>query len=82
VSVVATLSLAGPGLDARVKIIAVPESRWNVHRQEVEGGFGKVRLEIENVSSDATPRTNNLTDPSPLTTLDGVATMNGGTILG
>jgi predicted dinucleotide-utilizing enzyme len=49
------LSLAGPGPEpARVKVIAVPRSQRNGHGLEVEGWFGKLRVEIGNVSSYAT----------------------------
>jgi aspartate dehydrogenase len=60
VNVVAALSLAGigPAL-TRIKIFAVPGLERNQHRVTVEGEFGRLRLEIENVPSE-NPRTGRL----------------------
>lgn len=60
VNVVAALSLAGIGPDrTRIKIFAVPGQERNQHRITVEGEFGRLRVEIENVPSD-NPRTGKL----------------------
>lgn len=58
VNVSAALSLAGIGPDrTRVRIIAVPGGRFNQHRIEVRGEFGRLTVEIENTPSDTNPRT-------------------------
>jgi aspartate dehydrogenase len=58
VNVSAALSLAGIGPDrTRVRIIAVPGGRFNQHRIEVRGEFGRLTVEIENIPSDSNPRT-------------------------
>jgi aspartate dehydrogenase len=73
VNVAATLSLAGVGPErTRVKVVAVPGSQKNVHQIEVEGEFGKLTVEIENVPSDANPRTSKLAYLSAMATLKGI----------
>jgi aspartate dehydrogenase len=58
VNVSAALSLAGIGPDlTRVRILAVPGGRFNQHRIEVRGEFGRLCVEIENVPSATNPRT-------------------------
>lgn len=60
VNVVAALSLAGIGPDrTRIKIYAVPGQARNQHRITVEGDFGLLRFEVENVPSE-NPRTGRL----------------------
>jgi aspartate dehydrogenase len=60
VNVVAALSLAGIGPDrTRIEIYAVPGQQVNQHRIAIEGEFGRLRIEIENVPS-ANPRTGRL----------------------
>jgi len=60
VNVVAALSLAGIGPDrTRIKIYAVPGQARNQHRITVEGEFGTLRIEVENVPSE-NPRTGRL----------------------
>ncbi len=60
VNVVAALSLAGLGPEkTRIKLYAVPGQRRNLHRITIEGEFGTIRLEIENVPSE-NPRTGKL----------------------
>jgi aspartate dehydrogenase len=57
VNVVAALSLAGIGPErTRIKIFAVPGQARNQHRITVEGEFGTLRIEVENVPSE-NPRT-------------------------
>jgi len=57
VNVVAALSLAGVGPErTRIKIFAVPGQPRNQHRITVEGEFGRLVIEVENVPS-ANPRT-------------------------
>jgi aspartate dehydrogenase len=60
VNVSAALSLAGIGVDrTRVRIIADPEVRRNLHRVEVWGDFGRIETLTENVPS-ANPKTSHL----------------------
>jgi len=60
VNVVAALSLAGLGPErTRIKIYAVPGQARNQHRITVEGDFGVLRFEVENVPSE-NPRTGRL----------------------
>jgi len=57
---VAALSLAGLGPErTRIKIYAVPGQARNQHRITVEGDFGRLRFEVENVPSE-NPRTGRL----------------------
>jgi aspartate dehydrogenase len=60
VNVLAALSLAGIGPElTRIRIYAVPGLARNMHRVTVEGEFGKLAVEIENVPSE-NPRTGKL----------------------
>jgi aspartate dehydrogenase len=60
VNVVAALSLAGVGPDrTRIRLFAVPGQAHNQHRITVEGEFGRLRIEVENVPS-VNPRTGKL----------------------
>lgn len=60
VNVLAALSLAGIGPDlTRTKIYAVPGLTRNQHRIAVEGEFGRIAIEVENVPSE-NPRTGKL----------------------
>ena len=57
VNVVAALSLAGIGPErTRIKLFATPGQQRNQHRITVEGEFGQLVIEVENVPS-ANPRT-------------------------
>ncbi|HEY7295608.1 MAG TPA: aspartate dehydrogenase domain-containing protein, partial [Dehalococcoidia bacterium] len=61
VNVAAALSLAGVGPDETwVCIVAVPWLERNCHEIEVEGAFGRLAIQIENVPSE-NPRTGRLT---------------------
>ena len=60
VNVVAAVSLASIGPEkTRIKIYAVPGLERNQHRVTIEGEFGRLRVEIENVPSE-NPRTGKL----------------------
>jgi aspartate dehydrogenase len=60
VNVLAALSLAGIGPElTRIKIFAVPGLARNVHRVTIQGEFGRLTVEIENVPSE-NPRTGKL----------------------
>src|SRR5256712_643666 len=61
VNVVAALSLAGIGPErTRIRIFAVPDLATNQHRITVQVEFGRLSVEIENVTSE-NPRTGRLT---------------------
>ena len=60
VNVVAALSLAGVGPElTRICVYAVPGMTMNQHRIRVEGEFGRLAIEVENVPSE-NPRTGKL----------------------
>jgi aspartate dehydrogenase len=60
VNVVAALALAGLGPErTRIRLFAVPGQTRNQHRILVEGEFGSLRVEVENVPSE-NPRTGRL----------------------
>jgi aspartate dehydrogenase len=60
VNVLAALSLAGIGPElTRIRIYAVPGLARNVHRVTIQGEFGRLTVEIENVPSE-NPRTGKL----------------------
>jgi aspartate dehydrogenase len=60
VNVVAALSLAGIGPErTRIKVFAVPGQERNRHLITVEGDFGRLRIEVDNVPSE-NPRTGRL----------------------
>ena len=60
VNVVAAVSRASIGPEkTRIKIYAVPGLERNQHRVTIEGEFGRLRVEIENVPSE-NPRTGKL----------------------
>lgn len=70
VNVPAALSLAGVGLDrTRVQVLAVPGCRFNQHQIEIQGEFGRLRVEIENTPSSMNPRTGLLSVFSSIETL-------------
>ena len=70
VNVAATLSLAGIGLDkTKVRIIADPKLRLNVHEIRVRGKAGELVTEARNVSSPDAPRTSYLAALSAIQTL-------------
>lgn len=73
VNVLAALSLAGIGPElTRIKIFAVPGLARNVHRVTVEGEFGRLVVEIENVPSE-NPRTGKLSYLSTIALLKDLA---------
>ncbi len=60
VNVVAAVALAGVGPErTRIRIFAVPGLARNQHRVTVEGDFGRLAIEIENIPSE-NPRTGRL----------------------
>lgn len=73
VNVLAALSLAGIGPErTRTKIYAVPGLMRNTHRIRVEGEFGALRIEVENVPSE-NPRTGRLSYLSTIALLRDLA---------
>jgi aspartate dehydrogenase len=80
VNVVAALSLAGIGPElTRIRIHAVPGLGRNQHRITIEGEFGTLRIEVENVPSE-NPRTGKLSYLSTIALLrDLGATLRVGT---
>ena len=60
VNVVAALALAGVGPErTRIRLFAVPGQERNQHRITVEGEFGRLTVQVENVPSE-NPRTGKL----------------------
>lgn len=60
VNVLAALSLAGIGPElTTIRIFAVPGLARNTHRINVEGEFGKLQIQVENIPSE-NPRTGRL----------------------
>ena len=75
VNVAATLALAGIGpARTRVRVVADPEVRENIHELEAVGSFGRLRVRVENRPSRENPKT------SQLAVLSAVAAL--GRILG
>ena len=74
VNVLAALSLAGVGPErTRTKIYAVPGLTRNTHRIRIEGEFGALRIEVENVPSE-NPRTGRLSYLSTIALLRDLGT--------
>ena len=80
VNVVAALSLAGVGPErTRIKVFAVPGLARNTHRIALEGEFGRLQIQVENVPSE-NPRTGKLSYLSAIALLrDLGATVRVGT---
>jgi aspartate dehydrogenase len=80
VNVVAALSLAGVGPErTRIKLFAVPALARNTHRITVEGEFGRLAIQVENIPSE-NPRTGKLSYLSAIALLrDLGATVRVGT---
>ena len=73
INVAATLSLCGIGPGkTRVKIIASPSIKRNIHEIEVEGSFGKLVTRTENIPSPDNPKTSYMAILSAMATLDGI----------
>lgn len=70
VNVAAALSMAGLGpRRTRIKIYADPAVDKNTHNIIVEGEFGRLIILIENIPSDANPKTGKMSALSALATL-------------
>jgi aspartate dehydrogenase len=69
VNVAAAVSLAGIGLDrTRLRVYADPSIERNQHQVEVEGYFGRLRVEVENIPT-ANPKTGRIVALSVAKTL-------------
>ena len=74
VNVAASLSIAGIGAEAtKVKIVADPLAKKNVHEIMVTGEFGNLFVCVENVPSIANPKTSYLAALSAIATLKGIS---------
>ncbi|MDI6888433.1 MAG: aspartate dehydrogenase [Methanocellales archaeon] len=74
VNVAATLSIAGIGAkQTKVRIVADPALRRNVHEILVEGDFGRFETRVENVPSPSNPKTSYLAALSAIATLKKIA---------
>ncbi len=74
VNVAATLSLAGIGAKrTKVRIIADPTLKRNVHEILMEGDFGRFETRVENVPSPNNPKTSYLAALSAIATLKNIA---------
>ncbi len=72
INVAATLSLAAAaGVFLRIRIVAVPGLKVNVHEVEAEGSFGKFYTRTENLPSPDNPKTSFLAALSAIATLEG-----------
>lgn len=70
VNVAAALSIAGIGGErTRVKIIADPSARENVHQVRVRGDFGAAEITVKNLPHPENPKTSMLAALSALETL-------------
>ena len=70
INVAATLALAGIGpTRTRVRIIADPRIRTNIHEVEAIGSFGRLFTRTENRASPRNPRTSQLAVQSAVATL-------------
>lgn len=70
VNVAATLALAGVGPEkTKVRVFTSPTFHKNQHEVEIEGDFGCIRTQVENVPSRANPKTSELAVLSALATL-------------
>jgi aspartate dehydrogenase len=69
-NVAATLRLAlDRTVPVLVKVVAAPHGTRNVHEIRVQGEFGRLSVDVENVPSKANPRTSQLAAYSALATL-------------
>jgi len=73
INVAATLSLCGIGpAKTKVRIVASPAAKRNIHEVEAEGDFGKLSTRTENVPSPGNPKTSYMAILSAIATLEGI----------
>lgn len=74
VNVAASLSFAGmDSKDTKVRIIADPHTKENVHEIKAKGEFGKLFVRLENVPSITNPKTSYLAVLSAIATLKRIS---------
>ncbi len=74
INVAATISIAGIGANkTKVKIIADPKIKRNVHEIEITGDFGKIVTTAENIPSSLNPKTSYLAILSSISELKQIA---------
>jgi aspartate dehydrogenase len=69
VNVAAVISLAGAGVDVRVRVVADPTTAANTHVIEAAGDFGTFTVRLDNLPSPANPKTSALAPLSALAML-------------
>ena len=75
INVAATLSLAGIGpARTKVRVIADPSLKENIHEVEATGPFGKLFVRMENRPSSRNPKTSQIAILSAIATLKQVVT--------
>lgn len=73
INVAATLALAGVGPErTRVRIIADPRARANIHEIEARGSFGRILIRAENRPSPRNPKTSQLAIQSAVAQLEQI----------
>ena len=81
VNVAAVLSLAGIGFErTKVRVVADPAAKRNIHEIEATGSFGEIRIKVSNVPSPTNPRTSYLAVLSAIECLRSIC--NEGTSIG
>ncbi len=74
VNVAATLSVAGIGFErTKVRIVADPKLKRNVHEVTVDGAFGKFTTRVENLPSPTNPKSSYLASLSAIATLKKIS---------
>jgi len=73
VNVAATLSLAARGSEVKVRIVADPKTKVNIHQITAEGSFGRISTRVENVPFPRNPKTSYLAALSAIATLRSIA---------
>lgn len=56
-NIAATISLATQGANLKIRIIAVPDLKENIHRLKIEGDFGIINIECRNRPCPQNPKT-------------------------
>ncbi len=81
VNVAATLSMAGLGGEkTRVKIVADPDLKVNIHEIKIRGDFGEAKITVKNSPHPDNPGTSALAALSAIETLRRACSSKGGSI--